>query len=222
MLQSLAASSPLWDDARVPPESAVSPMYIHMADGWRGGRSRAQWKARLAGPESEGFRQLARMWVVATFARWEGYYRGRIEAAGGASNVDIFGDLCKLRNDIVHNDARASTQRAGRCVILTGHAPGSEIWFDSAELGVIMGAVEDWVHSSEASLNRMPCLGAPRGHDGARRGSSQRCSSNSAGSHSSTAIHSPASSTGLTTRLCQPEATCRHSRSKPGSGRIGR
>ncbi len=76
-------------------------------------------------------RQLGHEWAVFVFAEWETTLRGRLAAASGRDyrqiQVDLFGDLRRLRNDILHSAGVATKQETGEIRVLRWFSVGNAI-----------------------------------------------------------------------------------------------
>lgn len=86
--------------------------------------------------------RLTQQWVVTVYTAWEEDFRGRVAAARGASKNDVasefFGDLRRLRHDIVHHRGVASADHSARCgttaVVQRKLAAGDPIYISDEEL----------------------------------------------------------------------------------------
>lgn len=89
--------------------------------------------------------QLGRQWAVSVFTEWENTFRPRLAAAHGCKPNDIqayvFGDLRRIRHDLLHNRAIASKTNAGQCDVLQWFAAGDEIVITSEHIAEFMGQI---------------------------------------------------------------------------------
>jgi len=90
---------------------------------------------------------LGRQWAVYVYAEWECLIRPRLAKARGVQpndvKVSVFGDLRRIRHDILHHRSVATKEQAGQCEVLH--------WFQVGELIVIepthvanFGALVPW------------------------------------------------------------------------------
>lgn len=88
-------------------------------------------------------KQLGQQWLVTTHALWEEEYRARIAATlGGAKNDlgnSLFGDINKMRNDIVHHRGIASRGKSGRCEVLRWFEDGDVMNITSRHIDEFIG-----------------------------------------------------------------------------------
>lgn len=81
-------------------------------------------------------RLLGQLWLVAMCSVWESRFRPDLARALGTRDRDItsaiFGDLTKLRNDVVHHGGVVSN--AARCRVLGPFAKGTHVEVDAAML----------------------------------------------------------------------------------------
>lgn len=80
--------------------------------------------------------QLSQQWIVFFYAKWEDHFRKRLAAAHGCKPeqvlVPLFGDLRRIRNDVVHAQGFASAEHTGRCEVLSHwFEVGDEITFSA-------------------------------------------------------------------------------------------
>jgi len=75
--------------------------------------------------------QLGQQWAVFVFAEWDHFLRPRLARARGCDNsavqVTVFGDLRRIRHDIVHNRGTATREYCGRCELLRWFKPGERL-----------------------------------------------------------------------------------------------
>jgi len=85
----------------------------------------------LLAPEGPVVTQLGQQWAVFVFAEWEHSFRPRLAAARGLQpnevEVVVFGDLRRIRHDILHNGAIATKEWSWRCQSLKWFQPGDPI-----------------------------------------------------------------------------------------------
>lgn len=66
---------------------------------------------------------LSHAWLALTAAKWEGHYRRIFADLHGVKlndvRSDVMGDIRHLRNDVIHNSAKASKDHSARCTIIT-------------------------------------------------------------------------------------------------------
>jgi len=89
-------------------------------------------------PDGAIARQIGHQWVVHVYHLWEGHYREEIARARGLNNMNElqnphFGDLAKIRHDILKHRGLASRKNAARCVNLR--------WVEEGEAILI----QDWM-----------------------------------------------------------------------------
>ena len=98
------------------PELCLSPSIVRVPDD------------DLYGSGGVAVQMAFKGWVAEVFGLWESCYRRQMREAFGPSAIppemDAFGDLRHIRNDLFHNNATASTDHCGKCKILTWFAPG--------------------------------------------------------------------------------------------------
>jgi hypothetical protein len=89
--------------------------------------------------------QLGQQWAVFVYAEWEHSFRHRLAAAWHRPveqiQIDAFGDLRRIRHDIVHHRGVASKQQAGKCVQFRWFAPGDRIVIEAQHIAEFMKAV---------------------------------------------------------------------------------
>lgn len=75
--------------------------------------------------------QIGQQWVVATYSRWEDHFRPRLASHLGIKSTElqlpIFGDLRRLRHDVVHNLGFASGKNSAKRQVLPPLSPGQVI-----------------------------------------------------------------------------------------------
>lgn len=101
----------------------------------------------LVGEVAEGgltHRRLTQQWVVTVYTAWEAEFRKRLAVARDIPEhevrADFFGDLRRLRHDIVHHRGVASRDHSTKCTTLLKRRllPGDPIYLRDDELR--------WVH----------------------------------------------------------------------------
>lgn len=101
------------------PELCLSPAIVRVPDD------------DLYGPEGVAVQMAFKGWVAEAFGFWESRYRRQMQEAFGPSAIppemNAFGDLRRIRNDLFHNNAKASIDHCGKCKILTWFAPGESM-----------------------------------------------------------------------------------------------
>lgn len=75
--------------------------------------------------------QLGRQWLISVYTEWDTSFRPRLARALGTDldkiHVSVYGDLRRLRHDLVHRRGVASADNSGRCEVLRWAEPGAEI-----------------------------------------------------------------------------------------------
>ena len=71
-------------------------------------------------------------WVAETYALWESHHRNELKASIPADDairpeMEAFGDLRRIRNDLLHNNRIASPKESGKCVVLNWFKPGEQM-----------------------------------------------------------------------------------------------
>jgi hypothetical protein len=123
----------------------------------------AAWKrsnlpAMLA---DDGFvvRQLGQQWAVFVFAEWESWVRPRLAKAHRCEindiAVDVFGDLRRIRHDIVHNGGTASAAWSASCLVLRWFQADHPITISAAHVAEFMGRVP-WMQLRLAPQRTVP------------------------------------------------------------------
>ena len=84
----------------------------------------------LYGPKGAAAKMAYTGWIAETFALWENRNRNELQASFQADDairpeMDAFGDLRYVRNDLLHNNGIASAEQARKCVVLK--------WFTAGE-----------------------------------------------------------------------------------------
>lgn len=88
----------------------------------------------VLGLQGEAEQLAYRGWVERVYRIWESNHRAEIKRATPGSaiippEIDAFGDLRRIRNDLVHNGAVASGEYSGKCRVLAWFAPGDQMKF---------------------------------------------------------------------------------------------
>jgi hypothetical protein len=89
--------------------------------------------------------QLGHQWAVFVYAAWEHSFRPRLAEAWGRDlrdvQIEAFGDLRRIRHDIVHNNAVASAAWTGKCTVLHWFKPGELIQINTEQAAEFMEKV---------------------------------------------------------------------------------
>lgn len=84
---------------------------------------------------------LSHAWLALIAAKWEGHYRRRFAELHGVDLNDVrsevMGDIRLLRNDVIHNNARASKDHAARCRLMTGFKLGELIVLEPRDIWLL-------------------------------------------------------------------------------------
>jgi hypothetical protein len=97
--------------------------------------------------DEDGFviRQLGQQWAVFVFDEWDSWVRKRLAEAHGCDKndiqVDVFGDLRLIRNDIIHNGGTASEKWSGKARVLKWFVPGHPITISAEHVAEFMAVV---------------------------------------------------------------------------------
>ena len=86
----------------------------------------------LYGPNGAAAQMAYTGWIAETFALWENHNRNELQASFQADDairpeMDAFGDLRYIRNDLLHNNSIASAEQARKCVVLKWFRPGERM-----------------------------------------------------------------------------------------------
>ena len=86
----------------------------------------------LYGPNGAAARMAYTGWIAETFALWENHNRNELQTSFQADDairpeMDAFGDLRYIRNDLLHNNSIASEEQARKCVVLKWFRPGERM-----------------------------------------------------------------------------------------------
>jgi hypothetical protein len=88
--------------------------------------------------------ELGQQWIVATYSRWEGHFRPELARSLVMRSEDVviplFGDLRRLRHDVVHHLGTATAEWSGRCELLPALAENVRIEVGDAEFRLIRQA----------------------------------------------------------------------------------
>ena len=100
------------------PELCISPCIINVPDD------------DLYGPSGAAAQMAYTGWIVEMFGLWENRYRNELQNSLGENAIrpqmDAFGDLRHIRNDLLHNGT-ASMEHSGKCSVLKWFPPGERI-----------------------------------------------------------------------------------------------
>ena len=87
----------------------------------------------LYGPTGAAAQMAFKGWIAEVFALWENHYRKELKDSLGPGAIppemDAFGDLRRIRNDLLHNNATASAEHCGKCATLRWFASGEPMVF---------------------------------------------------------------------------------------------
>lgn len=96
--------------------------------------------AAEVGPTGATSRRLTQQLIVAIHTGWEHEYRRRIATArrldrSNEVRADFFGDIARLRNDIVHHHGLATAKNAAKCrTLMRTFGEGDPIYLDDRDL----------------------------------------------------------------------------------------
>ena len=103
------------------PELCLSPCIIQVPD------------EELYGSGGAAAQMAFKGWIADVFALWENCYRKELKEALGRNAIrpelEAFGDLRRIRNDLLHNNGYASGNHCGKCTLLTWFTPGKPTVF---------------------------------------------------------------------------------------------
>jgi hypothetical protein len=89
--------------------------------------------------------QLGRQWAVTVYTEWENTFRPRLAAAHGCDpneiQVYVFGDLRRIRHDLLHNQAVSTRANSGSCDVLKWFPVGVQVIVTSDLIADFMGRV---------------------------------------------------------------------------------
>ena len=105
------------------PDLCISPYIIRAPDDY------------LYGPTGAAAQIVYKGWVAEVFGLWENHYRNELKASLTGSpghnlirpQLDAFGDLRQIRNDLFHNNCIASAGHTGKCTVLHWFTPDEPI-----------------------------------------------------------------------------------------------
>ena len=104
------------------PDLCISPSIINVPDD------------DLYGPCGAAAQMAYKGWIAETYGLWENRWRNELKDALNRAEVrpemEAFGDLRRIRNDLLHNGT-ASVKECGKCSILKWFEPGERIVFDT-------------------------------------------------------------------------------------------
>ncbi|HZM03092.1 MAG TPA: hypothetical protein VFC44_08705 [Candidatus Saccharimonadales bacterium] len=99
-------------------------------------------------PNSHHIQTLGSSLLVALYHYWHHTWRPGIESAVGQEVLsDFWGDVCKLRNCILHNKARADANYEKRAKILKWFRDGDAIVITSARFTTFISQARDYCES---------------------------------------------------------------------------
>ena len=86
----------------------------------------------LYGPNGAAAQMAYTGWIAETYALWENRNRNELQASFAADDairpeLDAFGDLRHIRNDLLHNNGIASAEQAQKCVVLKWFRQGDRM-----------------------------------------------------------------------------------------------
>lgn len=121
------------------------------------GMAYQQWKIKdlpeKFSPMGPIVRDLGQQWLVMVYAEWNDHFRRRFAAAEGVPlneiEDDVFGDLRRLRHDILHHRGIATPEWTGKCVVLDWFDPGDPIHILMIHVARIMEYLGATVNSAE-------------------------------------------------------------------------
>lgn len=134
------------DVRRTPATRDATVTFSRQAPTDPGARADAEWTRRdlFDAAVTGGWVDvwLGHAWIALTYGRWEKYYRPAFARAAGVNQdqvtSDVIGDVRHMRNDILHNDGRASAKRTARCRILRRFTPGDKIILTADDVLTLM------------------------------------------------------------------------------------
>lgn len=125
------------DPANLPPNlHAGSTFYFGHGEPTQGGFHYQRWLwselPEHLGGQGTVMRHLGQQWLVLVVSHWEDHFRQRFAEYDGLSKKSefkdpVFGDLNKMRNDVVHHRGIATDRNTGRCEELRWFEPGETI-----------------------------------------------------------------------------------------------
>lgn len=96
-----------------------------------------------ASKDSSVAKMLTQQWIVATYSKWENQWRPELAALAAVAvdrvTSDVFGDLRRLRNDVVHHKGLATQDNSGRARVVT-FQPGEVIHLTAARFVALQQA----------------------------------------------------------------------------------
>ena len=118
-------------------------------------------------------RSMSRLLLIVIYQFWEDHYReGFAKAVGVDKNAivsDIFGDIRRIRNDIIHHQNTATVDGA-KCKLLKFFKPGDEIYLSSDQAKLIIQNIRKALDDlSQQFLGRDGGFAARRGGTGHAR-----------------------------------------------------
>jgi hypothetical protein len=104
-------------------------------------------------PDGPIVRDLGQQWLVMVYAEWNDHFRPRFAAAEGVELSDIqdqvFGDLRRIRHDIVHHHGIATEGWTGKTEVLDWFEPGEPIHLMQFHVAIIMEYLGAVIKASE-------------------------------------------------------------------------
>ena len=92
----------------------------------------------LYGPGGTAAQMAYTGWIAGVYALWEHRYRKHLKESLAEDAIlpemDAFGDLMHVRNDLLHHNGVASADHCGRCTVLKWFAPGDRMMFETRHL----------------------------------------------------------------------------------------
>ena len=103
------------------PEICLTPAIFNVPDD------------ELYGPTGVAVQMAYKGWLTEVFGLWKNRFRGEWQDSVGEGAIppelDAFGDLRHIRNDLVHSADRASQEHSGKCATLKWFSPGDPMVF---------------------------------------------------------------------------------------------
>ena len=92
----------------------------------------------LYGPRGTAAQMAYTGWIAGVYALWEHRYRTHLKDSFAedaiSPEMDAFGDLRHVRNDLLHNNGVASADHCGKCTVLKWFRPGDPMLFETRHL----------------------------------------------------------------------------------------
>lgn len=88
----------------------------------------------LYGPNGAAAQMAYWGWLIETYTRWECQNRKELKASFQVDDAisplwDVFGDLRRMRHDILHERGIATKKNTGKCTVLRWFSPGDKMVF---------------------------------------------------------------------------------------------